>query len=73
MAAVARPAGQPAQSYTFAAEPRPVVPWGQRPKYRNRPAEDMGPMNIMYDPRVIRGNTWAANILPAVRSPVGYV
>ena len=28
------------------------------------------PNNIMYDKRVVRGNTYAAQILPAVRPPV---
>jgi len=54
-----------ADSYTFASEPRPVAS-RKKPKYREYEAElEPVPSNIMYDRRVIRGNTYAAQILPA--------
>lgn len=46
-------------TYTFTSQPRAVVP--QRRKYRDAydpNASVMQPCNIMYDPRVIRGNTY---------------
>ena len=38
-----------------------------QPKFRPQPEEEYGayPANIMFDKRVIRGNTYAAQILPA--------
>lgn len=60
------------QPYTFASDPR-AVRSGR--KFRDAgPAPEMGPagvggaypMNIMYDRRVVRGNTYAAQIVPAV-------
>eukprot|EP00240_Pyramimonas_obovata_P004660 CAMPEP_0118939370 /NCGR_PEP_ID=MMETSP1169-20130426/28682_1 /TAXON_ID=36882 /ORGANISM="Pyramimonas obovata, Strain CCMP722" /LENGTH=401 /DNA_ID=CAMNT_0006883621 /DNA_START=172 /DNA_END=1373 /DNA_ORIENTATION=+ len=54
-----------AESYTFASEPRPVANRKQ-PKYREPEIEEEPyPANIMFDRRVIRGNTYAAQILPA--------
>mmetsp|Transcript_42143 Transcript_42143/g.134733 ORF Transcript_42143/g.134733 Transcript_42143/m.134733 type:complete len:458 (-) Transcript_42143:61-1434(-) len=49
------------QAYTFASDPRPVQ---QRKKFRE-PEAPMMPSNIMFDRRVVRGNTYAAQILPA--------
>mmetsp|Transcript_26597 Transcript_26597/g.66971 ORF Transcript_26597/g.66971 Transcript_26597/m.66971 type:complete len:512 (+) Transcript_26597:216-1751(+) len=48
--------------YTHASEPRAV---GHRAKYRDEEEQLMLPSNIMYDRRVVRGNTYAAQILPA--------
>lgn len=49
------------QLYTHAAEPKAVQQ--RKAKYRE---EDMfGAANIMFDRRVVRGNTYAARILPA--------
>jgi len=45
------------QSYQFSAKPRPVE---QRQNYRS----DTGGLNIMADRRVVRGNTYAALVLP---------
>ncbi|KAG1672042.1 hypothetical protein FOA52_008918 [Chlamydomonas sp. UWO 241] len=56
---------QEQQLYTHAAEPKPVK---QRPKYRDATEElsITGTVsNIMFDKRVVRGNTYAARILPA--------
>mmetsp|Transcript_39112 Transcript_39112/g.54319 ORF Transcript_39112/g.54319 Transcript_39112/m.54319 type:complete len:456 (-) Transcript_39112:213-1580(-) len=54
-------------TYTYATEPRPVAN-RRKPKYRE-PEEldedEIGAANIMFDRRVIRGNTYAAQILPA--------
>ncbi|XP_063079839.1 radial spoke head protein 3 homolog [Engraulis encrasicolus] len=51
--------------YTFSSRPRPVQ---NRTKYRQRLAneEDEPPNygNIMYDRRVVRGNTYAQHVLP---------
>ena len=54
-------------SYSFAAEPRAVRAKGRGGKYR-QPFEELGPAppaNIMYDRRVVRGNTYAAQVVPA--------
>ena len=57
-------------SYTFASQPRAVQ---QRKKYKESwntltEQEQISQYgNIMYDRRVIRGNTYALNTLPAVR------
>ncbi|XP_048842399.1 radial spoke head protein 3 homolog [Brienomyrus brachyistius] len=56
----------PAETYTFASRPRAIH---SRSKYRESAAEQNdGPAsygNIMYDRRVIRGNTYALHTLPA--------
>ncbi|KAI1897712.1 hypothetical protein AGOR_G00086100 [Albula goreensis] len=53
-------------TYTFASRPRPLQ---NRSKYREptvEPNDGIGNYaNIMYDRRVVRGNTYAQNILPA--------
>mmetsp|Transcript_14419 Transcript_14419/g.24424 ORF Transcript_14419/g.24424 Transcript_14419/m.24424 type:complete len:457 (+) Transcript_14419:182-1552(+) len=61
-----------ADSYTFASEPRPVANRKQ-PKYREPDIEEEEPYpaNIMFDRRVIRGNTYAAQILPAAPPAAG--
>lgn len=61
-------------SYTFASQPRAVQ---QRKKYKdafnaqNQTEQDQLNQygNIMYDRRVIRGNTYALNTLPATAQP----
>ena len=52
------------ETYAYAAEPQPVRS-RRRPKYRE--SDETGEMasNIMFDRRVVRGNTYAAQILPA--------
>mmetsp|Transcript_21170 Transcript_21170/g.58791 ORF Transcript_21170/g.58791 Transcript_21170/m.58791 type:complete len:521 (-) Transcript_21170:1259-2821(-) len=51
------------QLYQHAAEPKAVQ---QRAKYREEDASQGSyPSNIMFDRRVVRGNTYAARILPA--------
>jgi hypothetical protein len=58
-------------SYTFASQPRAVQ---QRKKFKESfvnltDQEQLSKYgNIMYDRRVIRGNTYAVNTLPAVSS-----
>ncbi|XP_051510821.1 radial spoke head protein 3 homolog [Myxocyprinus asiaticus] len=51
--------------YTFSSRPRPVP---SRPKYRNTAPllnEEQGSYgNIMYDRRIVRGNTYAQHVLP---------
>ncbi|XP_046848861.1 radial spoke head protein 3 homolog B-like [Xenia sp. Carnegie-2017] len=58
------------RTYTFASQPRPVK---QRKKYRDPEAyENEGPLpygNIMYDRRIIRGNTYAQHTLPVSAQP----
>lgn len=53
------------QLYTHAAEPKAVAQ--RKPKYREEEASQTGTVvtNIMFDRRVVRGNTYAARILPA--------
>lgn len=60
-------------TYTFASQPRAVP---QRKKYREEAApvlqnEDDGTPygNIMYDKRIVRGNTYAQHTLPASAQP----
>lgn len=60
-------------TYTFASQPRAVP---QRKKYRNQDAvqlqEDQSLAaygNIMYDKRIVRGNTYAQHTLPAGAQP----
>ncbi|XP_029281379.1 radial spoke head protein 3 homolog [Cottoperca gobio] len=50
-------------SYTFSSRPRPVE---NRSKYREPPSEQTHSNygNIMYDRRVVRGNTYAQHIIP---------
>jgi len=60
-------------TYTFSSRPKAVQ---QRKKYRDpvQPAEREGQQpsmygNIMYDRRIVRGNTYAQNVLPATSQP----
>ncbi|KAJ3348181.1 Radial spoke head protein 3 [Allomyces javanicus] len=60
--------------YAYASEPRPAVATTQRKaKYRSdEPAGNLPPnrpVNIMYDRRIYRGNTYASPILPAYTQP----
>lgn len=48
------------RAYQFASEPRAVAP---RKKYREEPAPGGTNSNIMWDRRVVRGNTYAAQIV----------
>lgn len=48
------------RAYQFASEPRAVAP---RKKYREEPAPTGAQSNIMWDRRVVRGNTYAAQIV----------
>ncbi|XP_059154022.1 radial spoke head protein 3 homolog B-like isoform X2 [Physella acuta] len=65
---------KPEGTYTFASQPRAVP---QRKKYRdpNSGAASQNPDgpiqygNIMYDRRVVRGNTYAQHTLPATAQP----
>ncbi|UPR03200.1 flagellar radial spoke protein 3 [Chloropicon primus] len=52
------------ETYAYAAEPQPVRT-RRRPKYRESDEPGGIPSNIMFDRRVVRGNTYAAQILPA--------
>lgn len=53
--------------YSFNAKPKAVGNTGRRSRKKYRPAEDEGPVsaNIMYDRRVVRGNTYAAQVVQA--------
>jgi len=57
-------------TYTFSSRPRPVQ---NRRKYRNpNDVESVAPAtygNIMYDRRIVRGNTYAQTVLPANAQP----
>ncbi|XP_010786467.1 radial spoke head protein 3 homolog, partial [Notothenia coriiceps] len=55
-------------SYTFSSRPRPVE---DRSKYREPPSEQTQSNygNIMYDRRVVRGNTYAQQIIPTTALP----
>eukprot|EP00045_Choanoeca_perplexa_P006552 m.56068 g.56068 ORF g.56068 m.56068 type:complete len:488 (+) comp13681_c0_seq1:92-1555(+) len=63
-------AANPNGTYTFASQPRAVQP--QRPKYRNpQTQEGRAPqtVNMMYDPRIVRGNTYRQPSVPAMQKP----
>lgn len=68
--AVAVQKGDGSRTYTFASQPRPVQ---QRKKYRDpltQEIESPAPYgNIMYDKRIVRGNTYAQRTLPATAQP----
>lgn len=49
------------QSYTYSAQPHAAP--GKKKKYRSEEDEESVPQNIMYDSRVIRGNTYAAKVI----------
>mmetsp|Transcript_37532 Transcript_37532/g.105995 ORF Transcript_37532/g.105995 Transcript_37532/m.105995 type:complete len:525 (-) Transcript_37532:264-1838(-) len=53
--------------YTHSSAPRPVK---HRAKYRDEEEAAVLPANIMYDRRIVRGNTYAAQILPAEAAPM---
>jgi len=64
----------PNSTYTFSSQPKAVQQQqGQRQKFRepavNPPDESSAFGNIMYDRRVIRGNTYALHTLPAHAQP----
>lgn len=70
MAAVLAQKGDGTRTYTFASQPRPVQ---QRKKFRDPlTQENESPTpygNIMYDRRIVRGNTYAQRTLPATAQP----
>mmetsp|Transcript_10760 Transcript_10760/g.23721 ORF Transcript_10760/g.23721 Transcript_10760/m.23721 type:complete len:460 (-) Transcript_10760:343-1722(-) len=51
---------------SFSAQPRAV---GSRPKYRADEYDDQNSTNLMYDKRVVRGNTYAALVMPQQPDP----
>jgi len=60
------------RTYTFSSRPRPAQQTNRK-KYRD-PDEEEAPLqtmygNIMYDRRIVRGNTYAQNTLPATAQP----
>eukprot|EP00057_Strongylocentrotus_purpuratus_P031143 XP_783727.1 PREDICTED: radial spoke head protein 3 homolog isoform X1 [Strongylocentrotus purpuratus] len=60
---------QKSGTYTFASQPRAVP---QRKKYRDPLAQNPEAVpigNIMYDRRIVRGNTYAQHTLPATAQP----
>ncbi|KAJ3293587.1 Radial spoke head protein 3 [Borealophlyctis nickersoniae] len=59
----------PREGYAFAAEPRPVQ--AQRKKYRDPFEKEQSPqpVNIMYDRRIHRGNTYASPVIPLNAQP----
>ncbi|AWP20193.1 putative radial spoke head protein 3 -like [Scophthalmus maximus] len=58
----------PNGTYTFSSRPRPVE---NRSKYREAPPEQTQGNygNIMYDRRVVRGNTYAQQFIPTAAQP----
>ncbi|XP_035534826.1 radial spoke head protein 3 homolog [Morone saxatilis] len=68
MAFVSQSQSDPNGSYTFSSRPRPVE---TRSKYREPPSEQTHSNygNIMYDRRVVRGNTYAQHIIPTTAQP----
>ncbi|XP_070705838.1 radial spoke head protein 3 homolog [Pempheris klunzingeri] len=68
MAFVSQSQRGPNGTYTFSSRPRPVE---NRSKYREPPSEQAQSNygNIMYDRRVVRGNTYAQHIIPTMAQP----
>ncbi|XP_001633128.2 radial spoke head protein 3 homolog [Nematostella vectensis] len=70
MAAAVAQKGDASRTYTFASQPRPVQ---QRKKFRDPLTQQneasMPYGNIMYDRRIVRGNTYAQRTLPATAQP----
>ncbi|XP_028997563.1 radial spoke head protein 3 homolog [Betta splendens] len=68
MAFVSHSQREPNGTYTFSSRPRPVE---NRSKYREPPSEQTLSSygNIMYDRRVVRGNTYAQQIIPTRAPP----
>lgn len=67
MASVA-PAKHQEGTYTFSSQPRAVPQ--NRKKYRNQEQQQLDAYgNIMYDKRIVRGNTYAQHTLPASAQP----
>ena len=56
-----------AAAYSFSADPRAVAPQHKQ-KYRQYNEEEYLPDagNIMYDPRVVRGSTFASRVVSQV-------
>lgn len=51
-------------SYDYAAQPQAAPVGGKKKKYRDENEEEpQGHLNLMQDPRVARGNTYAANVM----------
>lgn len=61
-ASVMQPKGDGSATYTYTSQPRAV---SKREKYRDQ--SEYG--NIMYDKRIVRGNTYALHTLPASSQP----
>ncbi|KAJ3388152.1 Radial spoke head protein 3 [Entophlyctis sp. JEL0112] len=57
------------EAYSFASEPRPLQP--QRKKFRDFNEKEPKPMavNIMFDRRIHRGNTYASPVIPLHAQP----
>ncbi|XP_026174702.1 radial spoke head protein 3 homolog [Mastacembelus armatus] len=68
MAFVSHSQRSPNGTYTFSSRPRPVE---NRSKFRDTPSEQTQSNygNIMYDRRVVRGNTYAQHIIPTTALP----
>lgn len=69
MAAVLQQKRDGSATYTFSSRPRAIQ---QRKKYRDPLEQEPQTQmygNIMYDRRIVRGNTYAQNILPATAQP----
>lgn len=68
MSATLQKGGAPTTTYTFSSQPRAVVP--QRSKYRNpEEPEKSAYGNLMHDPRIVRGNTYRLQTIPANAQP----
>uniref|UniRef100_A0A8C6Z920 Radial spoke head 3 n=1 Tax=Nothoprocta perdicaria TaxID=30464 RepID=A0A8C6Z920_NOTPE len=59
--------GAHAAPYSYCSEPRALP---ARAKYRAAPEGPVRYANLMYDRRVVRGNTYALQVLPGVRDPL---
>lgn len=55
---------EPPQAFQYASEPQAVPTKRTRPKYRDEEEDDLAlSNNIMHDRRVVRGNTYAAQVV----------
>jgi len=53
---------QPENSFTYASQPH-AAPMKRKAKYRDDSDVGDGVQNLMYDPRVVRGSTYAAKVM----------
>ena len=57
------------EKFSYSSQPH-AAPVKRKPKYRNE-NDESSPLNMMIDPRVVRGNTYSAKIITSAKSDFG--